>query len=117
MMELLIYTLCVYGIANTIIYANGPFHVFERMHRYAGKHYPIMEEMLSCFICLPWWIGFAVSGMNEIFLNECVTPSRMISEGMAWYVAVFADGAYSSAACWLINTVQDWFEKNTPTEE
>ena len=117
MIALVVYMFCAYGIANTVIYANGPFHVFAKMHQWAGRNCPQLEEMLSCFICLPWWIGFFFSGLNELFFNCPITPTRIVSSDVAWYYAVFMDGAFTSASCWLINTIQDWFEQNTPKEE
>ena len=33
---LFIYVIICYGIANTIIYANGPFHCFVKMHEIAN---------------------------------------------------------------------------------
>ena len=119
---LFIYGIICYGLANTLIYAHGPFHVFDAMHNIAKKIHPQLEELLSCFICLSWWIGMMFSLMN-IFLFPLwnFTPMNMLMScqmvSQYWYVAMFLDGAFTSGLVWLINTIQDYYEKNTPTDE
>lgn len=102
-----------YGIANTIIYGNGPFHIFANMHRILGQYCPQLNELLSCFICLPWWLGFTFS-FCDLFLapNIAVTPFNVLLGGNApWWVIMFLDGAFTSGGVWLINTIQDRIEK------
>jgi hypothetical protein len=105
-----------YGIANTIIFANGPFHVFEKMHRIAEKIHPQLEEMLSCFICSGWWLGFLFSALNLlVFPMIALTPMMMVGLPIQyWYVTVFLDGAFVSGSNWLINIIENYFETNSP---
>ena len=44
---LFIYVIICYGIANTIIYAHGPFHCFDKMHKnpYKKIEYTIIITM------------------------------------------------------------------------
>lgn len=114
MISIFIYMLVCYGIANTIIYAHGPFHMFDAMHKIAYKIHPQIEEMLSCFICSGWWIGFIFS-ISNIWLFDSVpfTPINLIGIGdNLWYITVFLDGAFVSASNWLINIIEDRIERH-----
>lgn len=113
---LFIYMVVCYGIANTIIFANGPFHVFEKMHRIAEKIHPQLEEMLSCFICSGWWLGFLFSALNLlVFPMIALTPMMMVGLPIQyWYITVFLDGAFVSGSNWLINIIENYFETNSP---
>ena len=116
---MIIYMIICYGIANTIIYAHGPFHCFDKMHEIAYKIHPQIEEMLSCFICSGWWIGFFFSMLNIIFVPSiALTPMMMIHLPMKyWYATIFLDGAFVSSSNWLINTLQNYFETNSKNDE
>lgn len=114
--SLFIYMIVCYGIANTIIFAHGPFHCFDKMHEIALKIHPQLEEMLSCFICSGWWLGFLMSALNLLFLPTlALTPMMMLALPIKyWYVTVFLDGAFVSGSNWLINIIEDYLESNTP---
>jgi len=115
---LFIYMVVCYGIANTIIYANGPFHCFVKMHEIAKRIHPQLDEMLSCFICSGWWLGFGMSAFNLIFLpTMALTPMMMVGLPLSyWYITVFLDGAFVSSSNWLINTLQNYLETNSNNE-
>jgi len=116
---LFIYMIVCYGIANTIIFAHGPFHCFDKMHQLAMKIHPQLEEMLSCFICSGWWIGFFFSALNFFFVPSLtLTPMMMCCLPFEyWYVTIFLDGAFVSGSNWLINTVQNYLESNSRDDE
>ena len=118
-LTLIVYMVICYSIANTMIYAHGPFHCFDAMHRIAEKIHPQFEEMLSCFICSGWWIGFLMSAINILlFPSIAFTPLIMIGLPMDyWYVIVFLDGAFVSGNNWLINTIQNYLETNSKNDE
>ena len=110
-----IYVIICYGVANTIIYAHGPFHCFDKMHKIAQKIHPQLEEMLSCFICSGWWLGFFMSMLNILFLPfAAITPMMMIGIPLNyWYAIIFFDGAFVSSSNWLVNTIQTYLEANS----
>lgn len=112
---LFIYVIICYGIANTIIYAHGPFHCFDKMHKIAKKIHPQLDEMLSCFICSGWWLGFGMSAFNLLVIPTIsFTPMAMVYLPLKyWYITVFLDGAFVSSSNWLINTIQNYFETNS----
>lgn len=109
-----IYIIICYGIANTIIFAHGPFHCFDKMHEIAQKIHPQLEEMLSCFICSGWWIGFLMSALNMLFVPSiAITPMAMVALPLKyWYATIFLDGAFVSSSNWLVNTIQNYLEVN-----
>lgn len=111
---LFIYIMVCYGIANTIIYAHGPFHIFDAMHNIARKIHPQLEELLSCFICSGWWLGFIMSAINLIWLQDIsFTPMNMLHLPTDyWPLIVFFDGAFVSATNWLINVIEERIENN-----
>lgn len=111
-LKVIVYCILAYGLANTLIYANGPFHIFAHMHRILPKIHPHLEEMFSCFICLPYWIGFFFSAL-DIFLFEdfSFTPMNIcLGASCPWWLVILFDGIFTSGAVWLINTVQSKYE-------
>ena len=112
---LFIYIIICYGIANKKIYAHGQFHCFDKMHKIAKKIHPQLDEMLSCFICSGWWLGFGMSAFNLLVIPTIsFTPMSMVYLPLEyWYITVFLDGAFVSSSNWLINTIQNYFETNS----
>lgn len=108
-----IYCLFVYGISNHIIYAHGPFHIYDKIHEIAKKIHPQIDEAISCFICFPTWVGIVSSIMNYFFIpTVALTPCMMILNHLApWWFIMIMDGFVASAIGWLINTVQETLEK------
>lgn len=114
MAELLIYFLLAYGTCNILIFANGPFHVFKKMHECFQKHMPIMEEMMTCFICLPTWFGIFMSTVNVLALGGMpLTPMTMLGmDYELWFLTILFDGLATSGGCWLIHTTQEALERS-----
>lgn len=112
--SLIIYFLLAYGICNIIIFANGPFHIFEKMHSFLSDKYPVMEEMMSCFICLPTWCGFFLSAINLIFFPLVpFSPMNMLMlDKSLWAFIIFFDGILTSGGCWLIHNFQEMMERS-----
>lgn len=113
-MTLIIYFLLAYGVCNMIIFANGPFHIFMKMHKYFKEKYPMLEEMTSCFICLPTWAGMFFSTVNLIFFAYVpFTPMNfIITDKILWPIIVFFDGLITSGGCWLLHTFQEALERS-----
>ena len=92
-MTLIIYFLLAYGICNMIIFANGPFHIFLKMHEYFKEKHPMLEEMTSCYI--------PFTPMNFI-----------IADKVLWPIIVDFDGLITSGGCWLLHTCQEAVERS-----
>ncbi len=113
-----IFSFAVYGISNTIVFANGPFHIFRKMHEYLEKSYPMLNEGLSCMICSPWWIGMFLSAINILFFPQfAITPMNYaILNKFLFPFIIFIDGAIGSGINWLIHTVQEALERSNNNE-
>lgn len=113
-MTLIIYFLLAYGICNMIIFANGPFHIFLKMHEYFKEKHPMLEEMTSCFICLPTWAGMFFSIVNLLFFAYIpFTPMNfIIADKALWPIIVVFDGLITSGGCWLLHTCQEAVERS-----
>lgn len=109
----IIYCLFVYGISNHIIYAHGPFHIYDKIHEIAKKIHPQIDEAISCFICFPTWVGIICSVLNYFFIpTVALTPCMIILNHLVpWWAIMILDGFVASAIGWLINTVQESLEK------
>ena len=110
---LLIYLFVSYGICNIIIYAAGPFHIFSKMHSFLSKKYPVIEEMMSCFICLPTWCGFFISAVNILlFPSIGFTPMNfLMPDKILWPIIIFFDGMFTSGICWVLNVFEEMMER------
>lgn len=113
MITLIIYFLLAYGICNMVIFANGPFHIFRKMHVYFKENHPMLDEMTTCFICFPTWVGFGLSAINLIFFPYIAfSPMNMvICDKMLWPIIIACDGLLTSGGCWLIHTCQEMMER------
>ena len=113
MIGALIFTYCLvcYGFCNIVIYGKGPFHVFIWMHDFLEKIHPQLNEVVSCFMCLGFWVGAVLSVLNHFLMDVPVTPCGIfLYAHVNWIIIAFLDGLFTSGACWLINTVQEYFE-------
>jgi len=121
MMELIIifiFSLIVYGISNTIVFANGPFHIFKKMHEYLEVHYPILNEGMSCMICCPWWVSMIISTINILFFPQLpITPMNyVLNDKILFPFIIFFDGAIGSGINWLIHSTQEALERSNSNE-
>lgn len=110
---LVVYCLLVYGISNHIVYAHGPFHMYDKIHDITKRIHPQIEEGLSCFICFPTWLGIVFSVLNYFFVpTVTLTPCMIVLNNLApWWVIMALDGFVASAIGWLMNTIQESLEK------
>ena len=118
-MTIIIFLLLVYGICNIIVFANGPFHIFIKMHDYFKEHHPMLEEVTSCMICLPTWVGMFLSAVNLIFFPYLpFTPMNIVLYGgNIWLISIFFDGLIASGGNWLLHTFQEMMERIGSKEE
>ena len=121
MQFIIIFTFCliVYGISNTIVFANGPFHIFKKMHTYLDEAHPMLAEASRCMICTPWWVAMFISSVNLIFFSLFpITPMNfLINDKTMFLFIIFFDGAIGSGINWLIHTLQEALERSNNGEE
>ena len=113
------FSMAVYGISNTIVFANGPFHIFKKMHEYLEDNYPMLNEGLSCMICCPWWVGMVISSINILFFPMfAITPMNyLLADKLLFPFIIFLDGAIASGMNWLIHTIQEAVERSNNQNE
>lgn len=72
----------------------------------------MLEEMSSCMICLPTWVGMFLSVVNLIFFSYTpLTPMNMVlCGGNLWPIVIFFDGLIASGGNWLLHTLQECLE-------
>ena len=95
-MELITFILTSFGITYIIVYGG----IFKNMREYLEENYPFFGDLVGCPMCFGFWSGVLVS----IFYVS-PTPESFIPYG-----DVFFDGCLSSASCWILHVVCEYFE-------
>lgn len=109
----LAYILFAYGICNMIIFAKGPFGVFEWWRSFSHSLNDNFGELFTCPMCLSTWVGLIFSLIN-IFLVPVVafTPFNMIF-GVGNYIIliVIMDMGLTSGCVWLLHQLEEMMER------
>lgn len=87
------------------------------MIRVFGDGNSSLGKLVTCFICLPTWVGFSLSLVNRVYLpNKILTPSMLVigncNDLLIYFISIFFDGIIASGGVWLIHTIQEYFENN-----
>lgn len=113
------YILLSYGIANMIVYANGPFHVFEHWRNFTHAINEQFGEMFTCMMCLSTWIGLFLSLLDAfVFPGLIFTPFNIIfgSQGI-WWITAILDMGFTSGSVWILHQFEEALERiGTATE-
>ncbi len=107
-MSLLLVILVTYGISNIVIWGS----IFEGFRSFWDRVSPkFFGKLFSCMICLPTWVGFLISGGAHI--TGLLQFSPFASAGLDIIpIAIFLDGCLLSGTTWIINTLQEYYEKS-----
>lgn len=112
MLNILCFILAVYGISNMLVYAEGPFHIFDKYRKFMKTLPSNLGDSTECMICTPTIVGIVISLIDLILVpNVSFTPMSIIMGH--WYyfwLIVPLDGAIGSAGSWLIDTIQTYIE-------
>lgn len=112
-MELLIYIVCMYGLTNLLVYGNGPFNIISKFRNYVQRNFPSIGEMFDCMMCTSTNIGWVLSLINILFLQElALTPFMYMFNCMTnyWYFIIPLDACFTSGAVWLLHSFQEMCE-------
>lgn len=114
MLGLFIYSVMMYGFSFCLVYSVGPFRIFELFRDGAKKYLPSnLGDAYECMFCTPFQLGIIFSIINMIIGEWCFTPSYYINNCYDyWYLDLFIDGAFTAGIVYLINTLQEFLEKN-----
>jgi hypothetical protein len=104
MKAILIYALFAYGICNMIIFASGPFGIFEKWRNFAHKISNGFGELFTCPMCLSTWVGLLFSALNIIFVKGIAFTPFNIIFGVGNYIpfVLIMDMGFTSGVVWLI---------------
>ena len=113
MLTLFAYIIFAYGIANMIIFASGPFGIFEKWRNFTHRVSDGFGELFTCPMCLSTWIGLVFSAIN-IWLVPTVafTPFNMVF-GVGEYIplVLITDMGFTSGIVWLIHQFEEMMER------
>ena len=113
MLTLFAYIIFAYGIANMIMFASGPFGIFEKWRNFTHRVSDGFGELFTCPMCLSTWIGLVFSAIN-IWLVPTVafTPFNMVF-GVGEYIplVLIMDMGFTSGIVWLIHQFEEMMER------
>jgi len=113
--SLFVYIITAYGLSNIIVYSSGPFNLFSKIRTYSAEYLPSnLGEVFSCMICFPTWVGIFASLANYFLLPSInFTPSFLLFPNASIFFAIIIDACFTSGIVWLIDTLENYYEKNT----
>lgn len=116
------YILFAYGLSNMVVYARGPFGIFEWWRGFMHNIDEHLGEMFTCMICFPTWVGILSSVVDLLFKSFAFTPFNVILGGFApWWLIIILDACFTSGTVWLLDQfetamerhgIMDYYEEN-----
>ena len=113
--KLIAYILFAYGMANMVVYANGPFGIFEKWRSFTHSLNESFGELFTCMICLSTWIGVVFSLVDlYLVLSLDFTPFNVVFGGDRSYalLIVLLDMCATSGAVWLLHNLEEAMERH-----
>ena len=107
------YILCAYGFCNMIIFAKGPFGIFEWWRSFSHRINKGLGELFTCPMCLSTWCGLFFSAI-DIWLVKSVdfTPFNMVfANTNLWWLILLMDMGATSGIVWLIYQFEEMIER------
>lgn len=107
-----LYCICAYGISNMVVFASGPFRIFERLRSITTSISDHFGSLFSCMICFPANVGWITSLIDWFFLkNIAITPFNILLMGTnLWWLALICDCCFTTGIVWIIHNVESFFE-------
>lgn len=107
-----IYSIFVYGLSNMVVFASGPFRIFEHIREISSSISEHFGSMFGCMICFPANVGWITSLIDWFLLkNIAITPFNILLSGTGlWLVALICDCCFASGMTWIIHNVESFFE-------
>lgn len=109
----LIYSIMAYGLANIIVYSNGPFYVFSQWREFAMNLNEKFGELFTCMICISTWIGLFFSVIDLYLLEDVVfTPFNIMFYNKGYDIlTLLCDMGVTSGIVWLIHQFEEMLER------
>lgn len=106
-----LYCIVAYGLSNMVVFASGPFKIFERIRNFADSISEHFGQLFKCMICFPANIGWVFSIINWFFIPFSFTPFNLILMGTnLWWLAMIGDCCFTSGIVWIIHNIESFFE-------
>lgn len=113
--KLIAYILFAYGAANMVVFANGPFGIFEKWRQFTHNISESFGELFTCMICLSTWIGIVFSLINTYVAPDIAfTPFNMVFGTGTEHVILktILDLAATSGVVWLLHNLEEAMERH-----
>lgn len=107
------YILCAYGFCNMIIFARGPFGIFEWWRNFSHKISNGFGDLFTCPMCLSTWCGLFFSAI-DIWIVKSIsfTPFNIIfANSNLWWLILLMDMGSTSGIVWLIYQLEEMMER------
>ena len=113
--KLTVYTLFAYGLANMVVYANGPFGIFEKWRDLSHRISAGFGELFTCMICFSTWIGVVFSLLNSFVVTSVAFTPFSVVFGAGHndvVIKTFMDMCATSGAVWLLHNFEEACERH-----
>lgn len=111
--KIICYIIFAYGLSNMVVYARGPFGIFEWWRGFAHNIDEHFGEMFSCMICFPTWAGIGSSVIDLLFKSFAFTPFNIILGTLApWWLIIILDACFTSGIVWLLDQFETALERH-----
>lgn len=114
-LKVIIYVLFAYGFANMVVYAGGPFGIFERWRNFTHRVSEGFGELFTCMICFSTWIGIAFSLIDSYcFPTIAFTPFSLVFGAGHDHVVIktMMDMCMTSGCVWLLHNLEEAMERH-----
>lgn len=112
-LKIFCYMFFAYGLSNMVVYARGPFGLFEEWRAFAHRISEGLGELFSCMICFPTWVGIAASVTDILFNGFAFTPFNVLLGGAApWWLVVILDACLTSGLVWVVDQFETACERH-----
>ena len=121
-LKLIAYVLCAYGFCNMIIFARGPFGIFEWWRSFSHRISDGFGDLFTCPMCLSTWCGLFFSAI-DLWVVKTVnfTPFNIVfGDNSLWWLILLMDMGATSGIVWLIHQLEEMMERTgtyDPTDD
>lgn len=107
------YIIFAYGLSNMIIFARGPFGIFEWWREFTHSISDGFGELFTCPMCLSTWVGLVFSLINILFIPAIAfTPFNIIfGVGNCIWLTLLMDMGFTSGIVWLLHQLEEMMER------
>jgi len=112
MLGIFVFIFVVYGVTNIIVFGT----IFDKPREFLMRINPgFLGKLMTCPLCSATWVGFLLSFTLYTFGLSHLSPCGSWGITVPW-LAIFLDGCLASGTTWILHTLQEYFQYNTPQE-